>query len=160
MKQFILYILLINSAYSQNGRIFETYKTDSDSTDQSHGTIFTKPFQEYNYIKTHRGIELYRTYKTKLDSTNQSDGTVFSTPFPEFIIINDKVYRTYKTKLDSTNQSHGTVFTKPFESKQIFNKTTTTTTTKTSLNTKIVYQFKYKEALPKYNGEGDITYGE
>lgn len=157
MKKFILYILLINSVYSQNGRVFDTYKTDSDSTDQSHGTIFTKPFQEYNYLKTQRGIEVYRTYKLKSDSTDQSHGTIFSKPFPEFIVINDKIYRTYKTKLDSTNQSHGTIFTKPFQSKEIIN---IAPKYKLRYETNKVLRTKYQERLPTYDGQGDIKYGE
>ena len=157
MKQFILYILLVSNAYSQNGKVFETYKTDLDSTNESNGTIFTKPFQEYNYIKTHRGIEVYQTYKSKIDSTNQSHGTIFSKPFPEFIIINNNIYRTYKSKLDSTNESNGTIFNKPFQSKEIMN---------IQVKDKLKYQAnknfhtKHEERLPLYDGQGDIKYGE
>ena len=157
MKLFLLLIITCMSSYSQSGRVFDTYYSGGDSTNESHQTIFTKPFQSYNYIKTHRGIEVYETYKNRSFDTNESRGTIFSKPFPKYIIINDKVYETYKTKNSSTNESRGTIFTKPFESKQIFNKTNIA---RTSLSTKITYEIKYKEPLPRYNGQGDITYGE
>lgn len=156
--KYILFLFIISSnLFAQNGRVFDTYKSEIDSTNESHGTIFPKPFQSYNYIKTHRGIEVYETYKNKSYSTNESHGTIFSKPFPKYIIIGDKMYETYNIKTGSTNQSHGTIFTKPFESKQIFNIKNQKNQEKP---VKIIYEIKYKEPLPKYNGEGDITYGE
>lgn len=145
------------NVYSQNGRVFDTYKTKDGSTNESYGTIFPEPFQSYNYIKTHRGIEVYETYKTKGYSTNESRGTIFSKPFPTYIIIDNKMYSTYKTRNDSTNESHGTVFTKPFESKQILNINTNIESRNT---VKIIKDFRLKEPLPNYNGEGEITYAE
>jgi hypothetical protein len=67
------------------------------------------------------------------------------------------MYETYKTKNNSTNESNGTLFTKPFESKQIFN---IKDKSELKQNSKVSYEVKYKEPLPRYNGEGDITYGE
>jgi ATP sulfurylase len=157
MKYLLLITFISCNCFAQSGKVYDTYKTRSLSDDESHGTIFPKPFQEYNYVKTHRGIEVYETYKTRSFNTNESSGTIFSKPFPKYIIINDKVCETYKTKNLSTNESSSTIFTKPFESKQIFNKTNTA---RTSLNTKITYEIKYKQALPSYNGEGDISYGK
>ena len=157
MKYTLILFLITCHLYSQDGRVFDTYKTREGSTNESAGTIFPKPFQSYNYIKTHRGIEVYETYRTKEYSTNESRGTIFSKPFPKYIIINDKMYETYKNKNNSTNQSHGTIFTKPFESKQIFN---INTNTKSKNTVKVTYEVKYKEPLPRYSGEGDITYGE
>ena len=157
MKLILILIFCSVTAYSQNGRVFDTYYTHDDSTNESHQTIFPKPFQSYNYIKTHRGIEVYETYKTKNYSTNESKGTIFSKPFPTYIIIDDKMYSTYKNQNGSTNESHGTIFTKPFESKQIFNLTDKS---KNKNQIKVTYEVKYKEPLPRYNGSGDITYGE
>lgn len=153
----ITLLLLISNTYAQDGRVFDTYKTKDGSTNQSDGTIFPKPFQSYNYIKTHRGIEVYETYKTRSYSTNESSGTLFSKPFPRYIIIDNKMYETYKTKSNSTNESNGTLFTKPFESKQIFN---IKDKGELKQNSKVSYEVKYKESLPRYSGEGDITYGE
>jgi hypothetical protein len=162
MKYIFISILLLNAnLYSQSGQIYETYKTKVDSTDESHGTIFPKPFQTFNYIKTHRGIELYETYKTTTGSTNESKGTIFSKPFPKYIIIENKIYETYNNKSYKTNESHGTIFTKPFESSQILEDVDISKfKTKNKEDIKITYQVKFKETLPKYNGEGDITYGE
>lgn len=157
MKYLILLILLPYSCFSQNGKVYDTYKTSGSSTNESHGSIFPKPFQEYNYIKTHRGIEVYETYKSKSYNTNESKGTIFSKPFPKYIIINDKMYETYKTRSNSTNESRGTIFTKPFESKQIFNKSNTINN---SLHRIVYQQVMNNEPLPKYNGESDISYGE
>lgn len=157
MKLFLLLIITCMSSYSQNGRVFDTYYSGGDSTNESHQTIFTKPFQSYNYIKTHRGIEVYETYKNKSYSTNESHGTIFSKPFPKYIIIEDKMYETYNTKNLSTNESHGTIFTKPFQSKNILNKTNSENK---NISVKITYEVKYKEPLPIYDGSGNITYGE
>lgn len=158
MKYILQLLLVLNtSLFAQNGKVFDTYKSEIDSTNESNGTIFPKPFQSYNYIKTHRGIEVYETYKNKTYSTNESHGTIFSKPFPTYIIIDNKMYSTYKNKAGSTNESHNTIFTKPFESKQILN---INTNAKSQNTVKVVYEVKYKEPLPKYNGEGDITYGE
>jgi len=154
---FLLSLIISSNLFGQNGKVFDTYKSEIDSTNQSRGTIFPKPFQSYNYIKTHRGIEVYETYKTQGYSTNESRGTIFSKPFPTYIIIDNKMYHTYKSKDGSTNESHGTIFTKPFESKQIFN---INTNAKSQGTVKITYEFKSKESLPRYNGEQDITYGE
>ena len=156
MKLFLILIFSSITAYAQNGRVFDPSYSDGGSTNDSHPTIFPKPFQSYNYIKTHRGIEVYETYKDKSYSTNESRGTIFSKPFPKYIIIGDKMYETYRTK-NSTNESNGTIFTKPFESKDIFN---TSGASNKNIKVKITYEVKYKEPLPKYNGSGDITYGE
>lgn len=120
MKYIFTLLFFINTlTFGQSGVVYETYKTKNGSTNESDGTIFNKPFQEYNYIKTYRGIEVYETYRTKNGSTNESHGTIFSKPFPKYIIIGNKMYRTYKTDSNSTNQSNGTIFTQPFESKDI-----------------------------------------
>jgi len=157
MKFLILLLCTITLAYSQDGRVFDTYYTHNDSTNESHQTIFPKPFQSFNYIKTQRGIEVYETYKIKSYSTNESKGTIFSKPFPTFIIIDNKMYATYKNKDDSTNQSHGTIFTKPFESKQIVN---ITNKSKSQVFIKTINEYSRKDSLPKYDGSGEITYGE
>jgi hypothetical protein len=120
MKYIILLSLLTNFAIAQSGAVYETYKTTGGSTNESHGTIFNKPFPEYNYVKTARGIEVYQTYKTRGgNGTNQSHGTIFNKPFPEYYIVGNNLYRTYKTDYKSTNQSHGTIFAQPFQSKDI-----------------------------------------
>lgn len=157
MKYILILLIVSNNLFAQNGKVFDTYKSKADSTNESNGTIFPKPFQSYNYIKTHRGIEVYETYRTKEYSTNESHGTIFSKPFPTYIIIDNKMYSTYKNKTASTNGSHGTIFTRPFEAKQIFN---INTNVKSQNTVKVNHEFKHKEPLPKYNGEGDVTYGE
>jgi hypothetical protein len=162
MKYIIISILILNvNLYSQSGQIYETYKTKVDSTDESNGTVFPKPFQTFNYIKTHRGIELYETYKTRTGSTDESKGTIFSKPFPKYIIINNKVYRTYNTATSKTNGENGTIFTKPFEASQILeNVPIPSLKDDNKKEIKISYEIKYKQPLPRYSGEGEITYGE
>lgn len=145
-----LYILILlagsNVCFSQQGAVYETYKSQNGSTNSSHGTIFPKPFQEYNYIKTSRGIEVYETYKNNTGSTNQSQGTIFSKPFPTYIIVNNKMYRTYVNHNGSTNSSHGSIFNEPFEAKII-------DPTLNSLKSTVQKQINnYKYVSPKYNG--------
>jgi hypothetical protein len=155
------------SLLAQQGAVYETYKYNHYNTNQSPGSIFQKPFQEYNYIKTSRGIEVYATYKYNHSNTNQSVGSIFSRPFPEYYIVNDKIYSTYKYKDDSTNGSHGSIFNRPFEEKAI-NPTASSikaTILQKEESTKIVsntktYQVKanystystYKSVAQKYNG--------
>lgn len=119
---FIL-VLLTCKSIAQNGSVYETYKQPNYQGDSNSSTIFPKAFQEYNYIKTHRGIEVYRTYKhtnSSTFSTNryyQSGATIFSKSEPEFIIKNDgQAYRTY-----SNGTNRNSVFPKPFQS-MIINK--------------------------------------
>lgn len=124
MKIKLLLIFLIGLNFSlnaQQGSIYETYKQPNYQGDTNASTIFPKAFQEYNYIKTSRGIEVYRTYKhtnVYTSSTNryyQSGSTIFSVSEPEFILKNDgSVYRTYKY---GTNKS--SIFSKPFQDKII-----------------------------------------
>lgn len=114
-KLIVAYTLGAAGCIAQSGSVYETYRYQNESTNSSHESIFNKPFQEFNYIKTHRGIEVYRTYKYKYGATNGSHGSVISKPFPEYIIVKDKIYQTYKYEEDSTNTSRGSIFNKPFE---------------------------------------------
>ena len=161
MKYIILLSFIANFAAAQSGAVYETYKTTGGGTNQSDGTIFNKPFQEYNYVKTARGIEVYQTYKTKSgNGTNQSNGTIFSKPFPEYYIINNKIYRTYKTDYKSTNQSSGTIFAQPFEAKNI-DPSVNTKALKENIQTQVrTQQIRTGQDYPKYDGTGDISYGE
>jgi len=161
MKYIILLLFIANFAIAQSGVVYETYKTTSSNSNESHGTIFTKPFQEYNYIKTTRGIEVYETYKTGGGNrTNQSHGTIFSKPFPEFIIIQNKMYRTYKNDTTSTNQSHGTIFTKPFEAKDIDQNVDTKFLKSNIQNQVNAQEIHTGQDYPRYDGTGEISYGE
>jgi hypothetical protein len=157
MKYIILLSLLTNLAIAQSGAVYETYKTRGGGTNQSDGTIFNKPFQEYNYIKTARGIEVYQTYKTGGgNGTNQSHGTIFSKPFPEYYIVGNNVYRTYKTDYKSTNQSHGTIFAQPFQSKDI-----KANVLKDNIKAQAKTQNSYlKNNGPTYDGETYSSGGE
>jgi hypothetical protein len=152
MKYIILLSLLTNLAIAQSGMVYETYKTTGSDTNESHGTIFNKPFQEYNYVKTARGIEVYQTYKTGGgNGTNQSHGTIFSKPFPEYYIVGNNIYRTYKTDYKSTNQSRGTIFAQPFQSKDI-----KADALKDNIKTQVRTQSSYsKNNGPTYDG---VTY--
>ena len=142
--------------FAQQGSVYETYKSRNDSTNSSHGSIFPKAFQEYNYIKTPRGIEVYETYKNYSGNTNQSSGTIFSKPFPSYIIINDKIYRTYVNRPSSTNVSGGTIFTKPFEAKVIDPSVKNIRDIYSTSNSIINNDIKYTKSIstgPTYDGE-------
>lgn len=117
----IIFLFITNCIFAQRGSIYETYKQPNYQGDTNASTIFPKAFQEFNYIKTSRGIEVYRTYKhtnAYINSSNkyyQSGATIFSVSEPEFILKNDgSVYRTYKS---GTNKS--SLFNKPFQDKII-----------------------------------------
>lgn len=149
-KLYTIYILIASMGigFSQTGAVYETYKYRDGSTNSSDGSIFNRPFQEYNYLKTHRGIEVYETYKYRYSSgdTNSSRGSVISKPFPTYIIVGDKMYRTYKYNSGSTNTSNGSIFNKPFEAKVI---DPNLNSVKTTIQKQIS---NYKYVSPKYNG--------
>ena len=157
MKYIILLFLLTNLSMAQSGAVYETYKTKSGNTNESDGTIFNKPFQEFNYIKTKRGIEVYQTYKNASgNGTNQSYGTIFSKPFPEYYIIGNNIYKTYKTDYKSTNESNGTMFSKPFQSKEIKAQAL-----KENIKIQVKTQTSYsKNNGPTYDGETYNSGGE
>jgi hypothetical protein len=117
----ILIKLFIVGGYCQSGSVYETYKQPNWQGDSNASTIFPKTFQEFNYIKTSRGIEVYKTYSHTNPytyTTNryyQAQSTIFSKPLPDFIIKNNgTIYKTY-----SYGTNRGSIFTKPFESKRI-----------------------------------------
>lgn len=123
----ILYLIVINflilNLKAQDGAIYETYRQPNWQGDSNAATIFPQPFQEYNYIKSHRGIEVYRTYKhtnvftTSTNKYFKSGDTIFSRSEPEYIIRNDgNVYKTY-----SYGTNRNSIFTKPFQSLTIKN---------------------------------------
>lgn len=148
-KLYTICILIasMNIGFSQTGAVYETYKYRDGSTNSSDGSVFNRPFQEYNYLKTHRGIEVYETYKYRYASgdTNSSRGSVISKPFPSYIIIGDKMYRTYKYNSGSTNTSNGSIFNKPFEAKII---DPNLNSVKTAIQKQIS---NYKYVSPKYS---------
>jgi hypothetical protein len=155
-KLYTIYILIASMSigFSQTGAVYETYKYRDGSTNSSDGSIFNRPFQEYNYLKTHRGIEVYETYKYRYASgdTNSSRGSVISKPFPTYIIVGDKMYRTYKYNSGSTNTSNGSIFNKPFEAKVI---DPNLNSVKTTIQ-KQISNYKYistKYSGPTYDGE-------
>ena len=123
-RNIIIYSLLLivaSNGFCQTGGVYETYKQPNWQGDSNSSTIFQKPFQEYNYRKSSRGIEVYKTYfhtNVFTVSTNiylQSGQTIFSRSEPDFIIKNNgQIYKTYSY---STNR--GSIFTKPFQSKSI-----------------------------------------
>lgn len=114
---YIILGLFSAKAMSQTGVVYETYKTIPYNGNGSSETIFSKPFPQYNYRKTHRGVEVYENY-TSTRGSDRDFGTIFSKPFPKYIIRNNKVYETYMTT-SGTNKSRGTYFTKPIETKII-----------------------------------------
>jgi len=121
IKIIILSSFFAFNLFGQTGSLYETYKQPNYQGDSNSSTIFPKAFQEYNYIKTSRGIEVYRTYRhTNIYTTSsnryyQAGATIFSRPEPEFIIKNDgSVYRTYRSGTNSL-----TIFNKPFQDKII-----------------------------------------
>lgn len=99
MKYIILLSLLTNFAIAQSGAVYETYKTTGGSTNESHGTIFNKPFPEYYIV----GNNIYKTYKTDYKSTNQSRGTIFAQPFQSKEIKAQSLKENIKTQVKTQN---------------------------------------------------------
>lgn len=161
-KTILIYLTLLSCCFSQDGSVYRTYKYENGSTNSSHDSVFNKPFQEYNYVKTPRGIEVYKTYEYKYSGdTNASRGSVISKPFPEYVIVNDRIYTTYKYQNGSTNQSNGSIFNKPFEADVIdsnASKIKTAIQTQQSSYKPSVSSTKYRG--PTYDGETFTSGGE
>lgn len=145
IKILVMTALIPCVGYCQEGSVYRTYKYNNGSTNSSHGSIFNKPFEDYKYRTTTRGIEVYKTYN---DGTNN---TMFSKPFPDFIIKdNGKIYKTY------THGTNQTIFTKPFEDAGIAVrdvKTGILNQKKTYDYSKIKYNNTESSANIRYNGE-------
>lgn len=145
IKLLVITLLLPCVSYCQEGSVYRTYKYENGSTNSSHGSIFNKPFEDYKYRTTTRGIEVYKTYN---DGTNN---TMFAKAFPDFIIKeNGKIYKTY------THGTNQTIFTKPFEDAGIAAKDIKTGTLyqkKTYENSRAKYSDTESSANIRYNGE-------
>lgn len=111
MRAFIVLYLIASTLEAQSlssgtGSVFQTYKTTLGGVTNS--SVFKKAFQDYNYIKSSRGIEVYETYAS-VNSANyntRDNRSIFSKPEPSFIIRNNReIYRTYKSINDSTTNS-------------------------------------------------------
>lgn len=117
--KYIICLLLANSCYSQSlstgtGSLFETYKTTLGGVTNS--SVFRRTFQEFNYRKSHRGIEVYETYHSKnYYNSTMLQKSIFSKPMPSFIINkNGEVYETYRYKVETQpyNSFNNSIFQK------------------------------------------------
>lgn len=109
-------------------------------------SIFNRPIEEFKYVNTPNGIQIYETYRHPANgSINQ---TIFPKPMPIAIIKTNTVTKStviYKTYSNS-------IFNKPIEFSTI---------TPAAIPAKKIQQpHNLNKNLPKYNGEGDIDYGE
>ena len=109
-------------------------------------SIFNTPIEQYKYIKTQRGIEIYETYR------HPTNGNINQTIFPKTMPVaviktnsvtkNEVIYKTYSNS----------IYNKPIEFTTI---RPAFTEKKSSGYTKK----KYLENLPSYDGGKEINYG-
>lgn len=107
-------------------------------------SIFNRPIEEYKYVNTPRGIEIYETYRHP--NNGYVNQTIFPKSMPVAVIKTNSVT---KQAVIYKNYSNS-IFNKPIEFSTIRPAQIKSSTKPKSTMSN----------LPKYNGEGDITYGE
>ena len=108
-------------------------------------SIFNTPIEEYKYVKTHRGIEIYQTYRHPTNgNVNQ---TIFPKAMPLAVIKTNSVT---KSEVIYGNYSNS-IFNKPIESITIKPRASETKSN--------FIEKKYTEKLPTYDGGKSINYG-
>lgn len=134
----------INICYAQETRASSGFGSSSAFINYSN-SIFNTPIEQYKYVKTHRGIEIYETYRHPTNGyVNQ---TIFPKTMPVAIIKSNSItknvviYKTYSNSIFNKPIEFGTFKTKPQETKNIYNKN------------------KNLEKLPTYDGGKEINYG-
>jgi len=107
-------------------------------------SIFNRPIEEYKYVNTPRGIEIYETYR------HPTNGYVNQTIFPKSMPV---------AVIKTNGVTKQAVIYKNY-SNSIFNKPIEFSTIRPSQVKSYSKPKPRVDNLPKYNGEGDITYGE
>lgn len=109
-KYLILFFLTASVSLSQETRPANSEIKSSSVYLNYSNSIFNRPIEEFKYVKTSRGVEIYETYRNPTNGNiNQ---TIFPKSMPVGIIKNDKIngrpviYRNY------TNS----IFNKPIQS--------------------------------------------
>lgn len=109
-------------------------------------SIFNRPIEEFKYVKTHRGIEIYETYKTTSVS-GSSASTIFPKLMPVAVIKDNEIT---KNKVIYKNYSNS-IFNKSIEFSTI-RQNTRSIRVNTSKSGGVDY--------PTYDGGKNINYGE
>ena len=157
MKQISIILFFTMNCYSQvlnsgAGSAYQTYKTTLGGVTNS--SIFTRPFQEYNYVKTHRGIEVYNTYNSKnYYNSTMLHKSIFSKPMPDFILHNNgNIYETYKYEIGTQPlpTKVGSVFQKPSQKVTIIEKNNSIKTTMEQISKEKISGLTYD---PEVNSE-------
>lgn len=144
LKSISIAVLITNSSIAQETRASSGFGSSSVFINYSN-SIFNTPIEEYKYVKTHRGIEIYQTYR------NPTNGNLNQTIFPKSMPVaiiktnsitkNVVIYRTYSNS----------IFNKPIES--------VTLKSKTQVQNLYTKKIKTTEGLPYYDGGKEIKYG-
>lgn len=139
---YILLNIFCSDIYSQETRPSSGLASSSVFLNYSN-SIFNTPIEQYKYVKTSRGIEIYETYRHPTNgSLNQ---TIFPKTMPVAIIKTNTVtksiviYRTYSNS----------IFNKAIEFSQIRPKE----------HRSSVPDSKSLKNLPTYDGGKEINYG-
>jgi len=140
----IIYLGVIGTCLSQDTRPASEFRSSSVYINYTN-SIFNTPIEQYKYVKTHRGIEIYETYR------HPTNGYINQTIFPKSMPVAVIKSNTVTKNLVIYKNYSNSIFNKPIEFVTIKNNTTSS-----SVNTKS----KLTKDLPKYDGEGDISYGE
>jgi len=146
LKLTSIYILVISpiTSYSQDTRPSSGARSSSVFLNYSN-SIFNTPIEQYKYVKTSRGIEIYETYRHP--ANGKINQTIFPKTMPVAVIKtnsitkNAVIYRTYSNSIFNKAIEFGTFKSKPAETKNIYNK-----------NTSLKH-------LPTYDGGKEINYG-
>lgn len=141
----VLFLCISYKSFSQETRpVASEFKSSSVYLNYTN-SIFNTPIEQYKYVKSHRGIEIYETYRHPTNGyVNQ---TIFPKSMPMAIIKTNAVNRNIVIYKNYSNS----IFNKPIESITIKPSTT---------STKTINETTSLKNLPKYDGQGEIDYNE
>jgi len=102
-KFFIIFFASIAVSFSQETRPASSEARSSSVYLNYSNSIFNRPIEDFKYVKTSRGVEIYETYRHPTNGyTNQ---TIFPKAMPVGVIKNDKfngrpvIYKNYTNSI-------------------------------------------------------------
>lgn len=108
-------------------------------------SIFNKPIEEFKYVSTPQGIQIYETYR------HPTNGYINQTIFPKALPV----------AVIKTNSVNNNIVIYKNYSNSMFNRAIEFSTIRQPRSYQPQKNKPYiSKNLPRYNGEGEVSYGE